>query len=103
MDKSYYVYIMANKRNGALYIGITSDLIKRVWEHKGKFVDGFTKRYDVSKLVYYECFMDPENAISREKRLKKYCRKWKLHLIEGINPEWNDLYQDLVSGYPPSF
>ena len=99
MDKNYYVYILASKRNGTLYTGITSNLVKRVWEHKEKVIEGFTKKYNVDKLVYIEQFRDPENAIKREKRLKKYPRKWKLNLIEKDNPEWNDLY-DGLSGYP---
>jgi putative endonuclease len=100
MDKNYYVYILASKRNGTLYIGITSDLIKRAWQHKEKFVDGFTKKYNVNKLVYFEQYIDPENAIKREKRLKKYERQWKIKLIEKDNPQWKDLYNTLVSGYP---
>ena len=75
MDKNYYVYILASKRNGTLYVGITSDLIKRVWQHKEKFIDRFTKKYNVNRLVYFEAFSDPENAIKREKRLKKYKRQ----------------------------
>ncbi|MBI5682783.1 MAG: GIY-YIG nuclease family protein [Deltaproteobacteria bacterium] len=100
MEKYYYVYILASQRNGTLYIGITSDLIKRVWEHKNKFVDGFTKEYNVNKLVYYEQYNDPENAIKREKRLKKYNRKWKLNLIEEVNPDWKDLYEEITTGLP---
>ena len=100
MDKSYYVYILASHRNGTLYIGVTSDLIKRTWEHKNKAVEGFTKRYGVDNLVYFEQFNDSENAIKREKRLKKYNRKWKLELIEKENPGWRDLYEELVSGLP---
>ena len=95
MEKNYYAYILASKRNGTLYIGITSDLIKRVWEHKNKVVEGFTQKYNVDKLVYYEQYQDPENAIRREKRLKKYNRKWKLDLIEKFNPNWKDLYDDI--------
>ena len=94
------MYIMASKRNGTLYIGITSDLIKRVWEHKDKVVDGFTNNYSVDKLVYFEQYHDPENAIKREKRLKKYPRQWKINLIEKENPLWKDLYGELVSGSP---
>ena len=100
MDKNYYVYILASKRNGTLYIGITSDLIKRTWQHKEKLVDGFTKKYNVNRLVYFEQFTDPENAIKREKRLKKYERQWKIKLIEKDNPQWKDLYNTLASGYP---
>ncbi|MBW2181392.1 MAG: GIY-YIG nuclease family protein [Deltaproteobacteria bacterium] len=100
MDKNYYVYILASKWNGTLYIGITSDLIKRIWQHKEKLVDGFTKKYNVNRLVCFEQFSDPENAIKREKRLKKYERQWKIKLIEKDNPQWKDLYNTLVSGYP---
>jgi putative endonuclease len=92
--------MLASKRNGTLYIGITSNLIKRVWEHKEKIADSFTKKYDVDKLVYVEYFRDPENAIKREKRLKKYTRQWKINLIEKDNPQWKDLYDIFVSGYP---
>ena len=101
MGKDYYVYILASKRNGTLYIGITSDLIKRVWEHKNKSVEGFTNKYNVDKLVYYEQYSDPENAIKREKRLKKYNRKWKLDLIEKENPGWRDMYEGIISGLRP--
>ena len=100
MEKNYYVYILASKRNGTLYIGVPSNLIKRVWEHKEKVADGFTKKYDVDKLLYVEYFRDPENAIKREKRLKKYKRQWKINLIEKDNPQWKDLYDIFVSGYP---
>jgi putative endonuclease len=100
MNKVYYVYILASKRNGTLYTGITSDLIRRVWEHKEKIIEGFTKQYSVENLVYFEQYQDPENAIKREKRLKKYPRKWKLNLLEKANPQWKDLYEELVSGYP---
>ncbi|MFC1883771.1 GIY-YIG nuclease family protein [Thermodesulfobacteriota bacterium] len=96
MSKNYYIYILASNRNGTLYIGLTSDLIKRVWQHKKKFIDGFTKKYNVDKLVYFEEFSDPENAIKREKRLKKYKRQWKINLIEKANPQWKDLYSTLV-------
>ncbi len=100
MEKDFYVYILASRRNGTLYVGVTSDLIKRVWEHKNKLVAGFTEQYDVNKLVYYEYFQNAAEAIRREKRLKKYNRKWKTELIEKINPHWNDLYEDLISGFP---
>ena len=100
MNKDYYIYILASQRNGTLYIGITSDLIKRVWQHKEKLADGFTKKYNVNRLVYFEQFRDPESAIRREKRLKKYTRQWKINIIEKENPEWKDLYETLVSGYP---
>lgn len=100
MEKKYYIYILASKRNGTLYVGVTSDIIKRVWQHKEKMIDGFTKRYVVDKLVYFEQFDDPEHAIKREKRIKKYPRKWKLNLIEKHNPNWMDFYNRLVSGCP---
>ncbi len=100
MEKSFYVYILASRRNGTLYIGVTSDLIKRVWEHKKKCAEGFTEKYGVDKLVYYEQFRNAEYALRREKRLKKYNRKWKLDLIEKSNPDWKDLYEELISGFP---
>ena len=100
MEKSYYIYILASRRNGTLYIGVTSDLIKRVWQHKNKFVEGFTEKYGVDKLVYYEQIEDAENALRREKRLKKYNRKWKMDIIEKLNPDWKDLYEELISGFP---
>ncbi len=87
---------MASQRNGTLYIGITNDLIKRVYEHRNNLVDGFTKKYKVHSLVYYEQCGDIESAIIREKRLKKWNRKWKLELIEKENPQWRDLYEDLL-------
>ena len=96
MDKKPAVYILASERNGTLYIGVTSDLIKRVWEHREGVVHGFTKKYSVHKLVYFEQYDDMENAIIREKRLKKWRRAWKLNLIEQSNPHWNDLWQQIV-------
>ena len=98
MDKQYCVYILASRKNGTLYVGITSDLIKRVWEHKEKVIKGFTSKYGVDRLVYYEVFHDPKNAIKREKRLKFYKRQWKIDLIEKENPEWEDLYREIVPG-----
>jgi putative endonuclease len=100
MDKHYYVYILASKKNGTLYVGVTSDLTRRIWEHKSKAVEGFTQKYNANKLVYFEQYDDAENAIKREKRLKKYNRKWKLELIEKVNPEWRDLYTELITGLP---
>jgi len=97
MTKQYFVYILMNKRNTVLYIGITSNLIKRVWEHKNKLVKGFTEKYNVDKLVYYEIFNDPENAIAREKKIKGWLRKKKLALIKKKNPEFKDLYNSLLS------
>lgn len=97
MEESFYVYMLASKRNGTLYIGVTSDLIRRVYQHKTKLTSGFTEKYGVNKLVYYEQCRNIEEAIKREKRLKKYNRRWKLDLIERLNPEWKDLYEDLLS------
>ena len=88
---SYYVYILASKYNGTLYIGVTNDLERRVYEHKQNLVDGFTKQYNVHTLVYYEETGDVESAITREKVLKKYNRLEKIKLVESVNPEWNDL------------
>ncbi len=90
------VYILASKRNGTLYIGVTSDLVKRGWEHRTNAVDGFTKKYNVHKLVYYEVSDDMISGISREKQLKKWRRAWKLRLIEERNPEWRDLWQEII-------
>jgi putative endonuclease len=94
-QKYYYVYILSNKYNNVLYVGITNDLIRRVYEHKNKLVEGFTEKYNVDKLVYYELFNDPINAIIREKQLKGYSRKKKVELINSFNPEWKDLYESL--------
>jgi len=94
--EQYCVYILASKRNGTLYIGITSDLVRRVYEHKSGLVDGFTKRYHVHRLVYYEMTSDVNEAITKEKRLKKWKRAWKIDLIESTNPDWRDLYSDLL-------
>ena len=91
MDKGGYVYIMTNRRNGTLYIGVTSDLIGRVWQHREGVADGFTKRYRCKMLVWYEAYGDIELAIQREKRLKKWNRAWKIRLIEEANPGWKDL------------
>lgn len=95
MDKQPAVYILASKRNGTLYLGVTSDLAKRVWEHKNDLVEGFTKKYGVHSLVYFEQFGDMVSAIAREKQLKKWNRGWKIRLIENGNPEWKDLYDGL--------
>jgi putative endonuclease len=93
--KRFYVYILSSKRNGTLYTGITSDLIKRVYEHKNNLIDGFTKKYNVHCLVWYEIHESAESAISREKQIKKWKRAWKMKLIEQYNPEWNDLYETI--------
>jgi len=97
MEKVSYVYILANKRNGTLYIGVTHDLIKRIWQHKNKISQGFTNKHDIDKLVYYEEHKDIIEAIRREKALKKWLRSWKLQLIEKSNPNWVDLYNDICS------
>ena len=96
MEKQPAVYILASKRNGTLYIGVTSELVKRVWEHKNNIVEGFTKRYNVHRLVWYELHESMELAITREKQLKNWKRKWKLELIESNNPDWQDLYHTIV-------
>ena len=96
MNKQPAVYILASKRNGTLYIGVTSDLVKRIWEHKNNMVKGFTKRYNVHRLVWYELHESMETAITREKRLKNWKRKWKLELIESSNPKWQDFYHRIV-------
>ena len=96
MSKQPCVYLLASKRNGTLYVGVTSDLIKRVWEHKNHFVDGFTKQYDVTLLVWYEVHEVMESAIQREKAIKEWQRAWKIKLIEQANPSWGDLYETLV-------
>ena len=96
MNKHPAVYILASKRNGTLYIGVTSDLVKRIWEHKNNMIEGFTKRYNVHRLVWYELHGSMESAITREKRLKDWNRKWKLGLIESKNPDWQDLYHTIV-------
>jgi putative endonuclease len=96
MNKQPAVYILANKRNGTLYVGVTSDLVKRIWEHKNNIVEGFTKDYNVHQLVWYELHESMESAIIREKRIKDWKRAWKLQLIEGKNPDWLDLYDTIV-------
>ncbi|MDD3645797.1 MAG: GIY-YIG nuclease family protein [Candidatus Gracilibacteria bacterium] len=93
--KTYYVYILASKRNGTLYIGVTNDLIRRIYEHKNKLINGFTKDYQIDKLVYFEETNDIKVALQREKNLKKWNRKRKLELIEKFNSTWQDLYTGL--------
>ncbi|GAA5252949.1 GIY-YIG nuclease family protein [Candidatus Rickettsia kedanie] len=93
--KEYYVYILSNKCNGTLYVGVTSNSIKRIWQHKQKFTKGFTIKYDIDKLVYFEQFNDINLAIGREKRLKEY-KKWKLDLINSSNSDWKDLYEEFL-------
>lgn len=96
MEKLFYVYILASTYNGTLYVGVTSNLPKRVWDHKEGTVKGFTQRYGVKMLVYYEVHDRAEYAITREKQIKKWERKWKIELIESRNPQWKDLYETLV-------
>ena len=96
MDRQPAVYILASKRNGTLYVGVTSDLRKRVWGHKNDLVEGFTKRYHVHRLVWYELHETMESAILREKRIKEWKRVWKLRMIESDNPTWKDLYDRIV-------
>ncbi len=95
--KQYFVYILASKRNGTLYTGVTSNLLKRVYEHKNNLIEGFTKKYNVHTLVYYEAYNDIYDAIAREKNIKKWKRLWKIELIEKSNPKWEDLYYSLSS------
>jgi putative endonuclease len=92
----YYVYILASQRNGTLYIGMTNDLVRRIWQHKNDLVEGFTQKYGVHCLVWYEVADTPSAAITREKQLKKWNRAWKLRLIEETNPEWKDLYDEIA-------
>jgi putative endonuclease len=96
VEKLPYVYILASHRNGTLYIGVTSNLQKRIWEHKNDVVEGFTKKYKVHLLVWYEAHPSMESAIQREKELKEWKRQWKLDLVESQNPEWCDLYNDII-------
>ena len=95
MNRHYYVYMMTNERNTVIYVGVTNDLVRRVSEHKEKLVDGFTKKYNCRRLVYYEVFEDVKNAISREKQIKGGSRDKKLFLINSMNGEWRDLYDDI--------
>ncbi len=96
MEKQPCVYMLASRQNGTLYVGVTSDLIKRVWQHKNDIVEGFTRQHGVHVLVWYEIHETMESAIVREKTIKEWKRKWKLNLIERSNPEWRDLYYDLA-------
>ena len=94
---AYYVYILASRRDGAIYVGITSDIVRRVYEHRMKAIPGFTARYNITQLVWFETYADPISAISREKELKKWKRAWKTRLIEKDNPNWDDLYDSICS------
>ncbi len=97
MPKQYHVYIMANRKGGTLYIGVSGNLIPRVGQHRTGQTPGFTKKYNLTRLVYFEAYDDPENAILREKRMKKWRRAWKIELIESTNPDWHDLYPNLIA------
>ncbi|MBV7262731.1 GIY-YIG nuclease family protein [Photobacterium sp. WH24] len=101
MDKHPCVYILASKKNGTMYIGVTSNLVNRIWLHKQKEKYGFTRKYNVLRLVYFEQVDDMYSAIQREKQLKKWRRQWKMNLIEKSNPQWRDLYSE-ITGFPPS-
>lgn len=94
---AYYVYLVASKKYGTLYIGVTNDIVRRIYEHKSKVVAGFSKRYSVDRLVWFEIYDDPITAITREKELKKWRREWKIRLIEKQNPQWIDLYPQIAS------
>lgn len=95
-EKQPAVYMLASKKNGTLYIGVTSNLIRRIWEHKNDFVDGFTQKYQVHQLIWYELHETMDAAISREKAIKNWKRAWKISRIETVNPDWQDLYQSLL-------
>jgi putative endonuclease len=97
MKEKFYVYVTASLHNRVLYIGMTSDLTKRIWEHKNKVVKGFSKTYNVDRLVYFETYDDAENAIKRERNMKEWKRQWKIDLIEKENPNWNDLYETIAN------
>lgn len=96
MQKYGYIYILFNRRNGTLYTGVTSNLVQRIYQHKNKVIDGFSKKYDIDKLGYYEVFDDIESAIIREKQIKSGSRSNKIKLIESLNPEWKDLYDSII-------
>ncbi|MBH5402087.1 GIY-YIG nuclease family protein [Bradyrhizobium sp. CNPSo 4010] len=94
---AYYVYLLASKKYGTLYIGVTNDIVRRIYEHKSKIAAGFSKRYSVDRLIWFEIYDDPVTAIAREKELKKWRREWKIRLIEEKNPQWIDLYPQIAS------
>jgi putative endonuclease len=94
--KQYYIYLLTNKYNTVFYTGVTNNLVRKIYEHKNKLSDGFTKKYNVEKLVYYEIYSDPENAITREKTIKNLLRNKKIALIQNKNPEYKDLYEEII-------
>jgi putative endonuclease len=96
LEEQFYVYIMTNRRNGAIYIGSTNDLVRRAWEHRNGVIKGFTKKYDCRLLVWYEVHADLESARVREVRMKEWKRAWKVREIEGFNPDWEDLYERIA-------
>jgi putative endonuclease len=98
-ERSFWVYILASRLGGTLYIGVTNDLVRRVYEHRSKFVPGFTRKYGVDRLIYFEQFNTAEAAITREKQMKKWNRQWKIQLIEKSNPNWDDLFEGIAVGY----
>ena len=91
----YYVYILASRKDGAIYVGITNDIVRRIYEHRTKVIQGFTSKYNITRLVWFEIYNDPISAISLEKELKKWKRAWKVQLIEAQNPQWDDLYESI--------
>ncbi len=91
----YYVYILASGKDGAIYVGVTNDIVRRIYEHRTKVIHGFTSKYNITRLVWFEIYDDPISAISREKELKKWKRAWKVRLIEAQNPRWDDLYESI--------
>ena len=91
----YYVYILASRKDGAIYVGMTNDIVRRIYEHRTKVIQGFTSKYNITRLVWFEIYDDPISAISREKELKKWKKAWKVQLIESQNPRWNDLYESI--------
>lgn len=97
MDKTFYVYMLASARYGTVYLGVTSNLVKRIWEHREGVIDGFTNRHGVEHLVWFEVHTDAISAITREKQLKKWNREWKIKLIQQENPYWRDLYEDIAA------
>jgi putative endonuclease len=102
MARPGFVYLLASRPHGTLYVGVTSDLVRRIWEHRNDLVQGFTRQYGVHRLVYFERYEDVRDAIAREKQLKKWNRAWKLQLIREANPTWRDLYEDLTACFPAS-
>jgi len=91
----YYVYILASRKDGAIYVRVTNDIVRRIYEHRTKIIQGFTSKYNITRLVWFEIYEDPISAISREKELKKWKRAWKVQLIEAQNPRWDDLYESI--------